>query len=485
MPLLRAVRRLILLILILILGLARTAIGFAPAQAQDRSPQPDLSGVWAAEEDYFNARLRFEYTGEGVWNAFIVGQEASGGSPFHEVTVRSDSVLLRLDEGGQTYFRGVFSDDGPTIAGEWTQGAQSAPVTFAPDEEAMSSSPPSAASSPPRPQEPEPPYPYAAEEVTFESEAGGVTLSGTLTRPEGDGPHPAVVLLSGTGASNRDYEISGHKSFLVLADHLTRNGIAVLRYDRRGVGASDGSLEGARLEDFARDAAAALRFVKAQPGVDASEVGLVGHSMGGFTAPRVSNQFEAADFLVLLMPLSLPGYEVMVEQEPRMWAASGASQAKVDSARVAARRLNDILRADTDSATAAAQLREMLEEESGMGNQELEAQVKAGTSPWWREMLRYDPRPALRDVEAPVLAVFGTKDIAVPPEQNAEPMRMALADSPSGDATVHVLDGLNHWMQPAKTGSPAETGQIETTIAPNLLNLVTEWIQTRTAGEPE
>ncbi|MCS3703732.1 alpha/beta hydrolase family protein [Salinibacter ruber] len=301
-------------------------------------------------------------------------------------------------------FRGVLSGEQQVIKGTWSQGERSATLTLTPVEEAAANESASTTSS--RPQHPEKPYPYRTEEVTFKSDAGGVTLAGTLSMPDEEGPHPAVVLLQGSGENGRDYAYRGHKFFLVLADHLTRHGIAVLRYDLRGVDESEGRLSGASLEDLARDAASALRFLKERRSTEAGSVGLIGHSMGGMIAPWIHGQFEETAFLGLLAPLSLPGHQVLSQQRARIADAAGASAAEVDSIRKQSRRVFEILRSDRDSADVASQLQPILRE-GGAQNDRLQLKIEANTSPWFRDFARYDPRPALQQVEVPVLAFFG------------------------------------------------------------------------------
>lgn len=447
------------------------------AQAQDVSE--GSLGTWTAEENYFHAVVRIERNEEGALTAFLTGEqylsdpESAQRTPLPDVTVRGDSIFLEASRIG-IGFRGAISADSSLIAGTWTQGEQSAPITLTPAG--------AVSSEPVRPQHPEPPFPYAIDEVTFRNADDDIELSGTLSHPKGEGPFPGVVLLHGSGAHERDYEMSGHKPFLVLADHLTRQGIAVLRYDMRGVGTSEGSFRSAHLEDLARDAASALRFLKEQPEIKASEVGLVAHSMGSLLAPWAAEQFEEAAFLVLLMPPSRLGHEMLVAQNARFAAAAGASDAEVDSVRQETRRLFDVIRSDLDSAAAAAQVRSILKEQ-GFTGEALKARIEANTMPWWRDFARYDPRPRLEQIDVPTLALFGAKDLGVPPAQNAQAMRSALAASPSDDAAIQVLDGLNHWLQPAESGLPNEIAQIETTIAPALLSEVTDWIRGHTSTD--
>jgi len=382
-------------------------------------------------------------------------------------------------------FEGIVSVEQRVIEGTWNQGERSANLTLTPVEKAAADE--TASTTPTRPQHPERPYPYRTQEITFKSDADGATLAGTLSMPEEEsspekeGPHPAVVLLQGSGENGRDYAYQGHKFFLVLADHLTRQGIAVLRYDLRGVGESEGRLSGASLEDLARDAASALRFLKNRPGVDPTRVGLIGHSMGGMIAPRIHGQFEQTAFLVLLAPPSLPGHQVLSRQRARIADVSGASPTEVDSIRRQSRQVFEIIRSDRDSTDVASQLRPILQEgsarqEGGARSDRLQLKVEANTSPWFRDFARYDPRPALRQVDVPILALFGGRDLGVPPQQNAGPMRAALADSPPDRVSVRVLEELNHRMQPVKTEQSSEVREIETTVAPEVLEQLTRWI---------
>lgn len=444
-----------------------------PVPAQETGSDTTIVGAWSAEESYFRPVIRLERAANGSLVAFLAGNAEKKGTPFSKTSLRGDSLFLQSDRMS-AQFRGVLSVKRRVIKGRWSQGERSATLTLTPVEEAAANESASTISS--RPQHPEKPYPYRTEEVTFKSDAGGVTLAGTFSMPDEEGPHPAVVLLQGSGDNGRDYTYRGHKFFLVLADHLTRHGIAVLRYDLRGVDESEGRLSGASLEDLARDAASALRFLKERPSTEAGSVGLIGHSMGGMIAPWIHGQFEETAFLGLLAPLSLPGHRVLSQQRARIADAAGASAAEVDSIRKQSRRVFEILRSDRDSADVASQLQPILRE-GGAQNDRLQLKIEANTSPWFRDFARYDPRPALQQVEVPVLAFFGGRDLLVPPQQNAAPMRAALADSRSNRVSVRVLEGLNHRMQPTKTERASEMAEIETTIAPEVLEQLTKWIR--------
>lgn len=456
---------------LLLFGAGLALFGGTTATAQEA-----LLGTWSGTLETGAAELRIvfhiEQGDEGLAATMDSPDQGATGIPVSDVTVTGDSVVLAVDQIGGAYEGTLASDEGK-IEGTWTQGGQSIELTLTPADEEQTAPPP-------RPQHPEPPYPYVVEEVTFENEDAGITLAGTLTRPKGEDPHPAAVLISGSGPQDRNSEVFNHKLFHVVADHLTRQGLAVLRYDERGVGESEGPFDGATSEDFADDAAAAVRFLHEHAAIDASEVGLVGMSEGGLVAPLVHAEREPVSFLVLMAGPSVPGHDILVEQRAQIAAAQGTPPPAIDSLTRAQRRMLEVVRTASDSAAVAEQLRPMLEER-GANDEQIQSQLAQMTGPWFRFFVQHDPAPTLRRVDAPVLALYGSKDLQVPPEQNVEPMRSALADSPSGDVTVRVLDGLNHLLQPAETGLPTEYAQIDTTMAPTALETVSTWIRARTA----
>lgn len=461
----RILRRLLFILALPFVLLAHPAC----AQTQSTSPSEALLGAWSAEEDYFRPIFRFERSDGGAVTAFLAGDTSQEGNSFSSTTVRSDSIFLELAPAN-AQFRGALSEDGTRIEGTWTQGRRTASLTFRPVSE-------DDASGPSRPQEPEPPYPYDTEEVTFRNSSDGITLAGTLTLPKESGPHPAVVLLSGTGPQDRNAEAHHHKPFLVLADHLTRHGIAVLRYDKRGVAESEGSFMSARFDDLARDAATALRFLKERSDIEERETGLLGLSEGGSLAPMVSERFEDASFLVLLAAPSVPGHELLTGQNERALALPlDAPEAAVDSLQRVNRLIFEVTHSDLDSTDAAQRVQAILKEE-GIAGERLRRLTKQATAPGGRYFARYDPQPVLRKLSVPVLALYGSKDLQVPPTQNAGPMRSALEESSGDETTVRVLTGLNHMFQPADTGHPNEYGQIETTMDPEAIDVIADWIR--------
>jgi pimeloyl-ACP methyl ester carboxylesterase len=314
-------------------------------------------------------------------------------------------------------------------------------------------------------------------------------LAGTLTLPEGNGPFPALLLLSGSGPQDRNEELFGHRPFLVIADALTRAGFAVLRADDRGVGASEGDFDAASFEDFAEDALAGLHYLTSHPEVDAARVGLLGHSEGGFIAPVVASASAEVAFLITLAGPSVRGAEVLELQNKLLFEQAGATEAQVEAQLAYLRELAALIEAgDTEAAKARTRARmeesfaDLPEEERPTLQEQAfltEAQVASLEAGWFQDFLSFDPAPYLRTLTVPLLAIYGERDLQVPPEQSEGPLRELMREANNEDATIVVFDGLNHLMQPAQTGGIEEYGVIETTIAPEVLELLAGWLSER------
>ncbi len=362
--------------------------------------------------------------------------------------------------------------EGDSLTGIWKQGASELPITFARQAEPFTIV---------RTQEPQPPFPYESVEVRFDN--GPISLGGTVVVPEGDGPFPVAVLISGSGQHDRDESTLGHKPFLVLADWLARQGVATLRYDDRGVGESGGNPAGATTADFAEDALAAVVFLADDERFSA--IGLIGHSEGGLIAPMVAAQTDVA-FTVLLAAPGLPGAEVLAKQTEDLMRAEGASRSAVEWRVGWATEVIALAASDMNSADIAAQIREVMAAaaddvppgyEQLVSDAAIEDTVAAFTDPWLRYFLAYDPQPALEALAIPVLALIGDLDQQVSAELNIPALEAALAAN--SDSMVTELDGLNHLFQTATTGAVSEYGQIEETFAPEPMELVSRWILER------
>jgi hypothetical protein len=320
-----------------------------------------------------------------------------------------------------------------------------------------------------RPQDPKPPFPYDVQEVAYESDK--VKLAGTLTLPK-NGPHPAALLISGSGGQNRDEEILGHKPFWVLADHLSRNGIAVLRVDDRGVGGSTGASADVTMMDFAADVKAGLAFLRAHERIDAAKIGLIGHSEGGAIAFHVAAADPKVAFVVGLAGPGVDGGEVLVEQAAALTRAMGGSEAQVADVRRLQAEAMAIVRKTKDPATLKAELQRIIAPDGNDGD--IDARLAVVTSPWFRTFVSYDPAVDLAKLRIPVLALVGSLDVQVVADQNVPALKKGLARNRR--AEVQRLEGLNHLFQRAKTGAPSEYGTIEETIDPAVLQLVAGFV---------
>ena len=382
--------------------------------------------------------------------------------------------------GGQ--YEATLEDN--SLRGQFIQGGASSPLVLTPSAEEDRSTL--------HPQEPKKPYPYLAEEVRFVNPTDGDTLAGTLTMPTTPGPHRAVVMITGSGPQSRDEPVMNHRPFLVWADALTRLGIAVLRYDDRGVGASTGNFNEARTADLARDVEAAVDYLRSRKEIDNQRIGLIGHSEGGMIAPIVAvSRPKDVSFIVLLAAPGLRGDSILVMQNEIISRRSHTP----DSIREATAQLNRSLFAllvppTTDEEALRQSLAEVLrgaffdgplappmphEQVELAINQEMEML----TAPWMRDFLRYDPAPMLSRVQCPVLAVQGSEDVQVPAAANLPIVEKALTLHGNKEVTVKEFPGLNHMLQHCQTCLPDEYGEIRETVSPEVLQFVGEWILKR------
>ena len=445
-------------------------------EAGDLPPAPRIAGLdgdWRgnAQSDS-GANLRFVLhvrTGPyGTVGTIDVPDQLAYGLPVANLNRDGAKVgfELPLVHGG---WSGTLSPDGKTLAGAWTQAGKSRPLTLA----LGTASGPRA-----RPQTPKPPFPYRTEEVTVAS-APGVTLAGTLTLPDGKGPFPAAVMITGSGPQDRDETIFGHKPFAVIADALTRRGVAVLRLDDRGFGKSTGDFAKATEADFVADAEAAVKRLRGRPDIDPAWIGLIGHSEGGLIAPRVADADRRIAFVVLMAGPGVPLLDVLQAQRLALAPGMGIKPEAVAKMNVALTKAVDDMKTAKDDADAKAKVvAELKEAAPGASDATLQAQAMMIASPWFRDLIAYDPAPALRRLRIPVLALVGSHDRQVPPEQNIPALKAALKGDPK--ATVMELPGLNHLFQTAPTGAAGEYADIEETIAPTALKIIADWVVAET-----
>ncbi|WP_372784018.1 alpha/beta hydrolase family protein [Phenylobacterium sp.] len=429
----------------------------------------DLAGDWhgTLKNSLAELRIGLEITkaGSGYQGRMISPDQGPAWLPLDAVTLE-DGHLTFSGARINGRYEGWWDDVQSAFVGQWTQG-EALPLVF------TRGKPPERL----RPQTPKPPFPYRAEEVSFES-APGVRLAGTLTLPPGKGPFPAAVLITGSGAQDRDEAIMGHRPFMVLADALTRRGIAVLRTDDRGFAKSTGDFAKATSEDFAADTAAGVAYLRGRKEIDGKRVGLIGHSEGGMIGPLVAAADPQIAFVVMLAGPGVPTRELMTAQREAVGRTAGVSAEAIARNEVTMGRVEAALAQPKDWDQAQADAAKVLTE-AGMPASGATTTIRQLGSPWYKWFIAYDPRPTLRQLRCPVLALDGDKDVQVVSKQNLPAIREALKDNPK--AEVVELPGLNHLFQSADTGAPSEYARIEETISPTALGLITDWVA-RTTG---
>jgi pimeloyl-ACP methyl ester carboxylesterase len=338
-----------------------------------------------------------------------------------------------------------------------------------------------------RPQEPKPPFPYQSEEVTFRNEGGAFNLAGTLTIPEGNGPFPAAILITGSGAQNRDEELMGHKPFAVIADHLTRNGIAVLRYDDRGVGKSQGDYSKATSADLATDAEAAFRYLATRKEIAIGKTGFIGHSEGGLIAPIAVALEPSVGWLVSLAGPGVPGDMLLHKQNEEISRAMGGTEEEISSAIKINKKLFGILKKTDDNSIAEEKIIKTYTKE--LNKMKVPAEILnervnnlkltfgASSYTWFRFFIKADPTEYWSKIKSPVLILNGEKDLQVNSAINTAGIAAALNKGGNNLHKTVTFPGLNHLFQSCETGLPGEYGTIEETISPEVLNAMTLWIR--------
>lgn len=338
-----------------------------------------------------------------------------------------------------------------------------------------------------RPQTPLPPFTYKEEEVVFKNKEAGIDLAGTLSIPAGKGKFPVVVLISGSGPQDRNEEIFDHKPFWVIADDFAKKGIAVLRFDDRGVGKSQGEFEKATSLDFASDVEAAVSFLKKRKEINSKQIGLIGHSEGGIIAPIVAVNCSDVSFIVLLAGTGVNGKHVMLKQTEDVYLLSGVSSEEVsETIRLNTLLFDLFLNTSPDSLNTAAlkqAISDIIEQSNPqlMSMQDKKAMIdqtlaSLNTS-WMRYFMTHEPAPVLEKVKVPVLALIGSKDCQVNPKINLPAIESALKAGGNTQFVVKELPNLNHLFQNCESGSPAEYAEIEETFSVAALNEVSQWIK--------
>ena len=462
-----------------------SAFFIVSAQEQVTS-NPGIEGIWEGKLKVPGTELRIVFkisrNPDGTLNATLDSPDQGATDiPVEEVIFKDNTLRLEVKSAGGV-FEGKVSEDFLVIEGAWKQSGQTLPLTVKRVDKAVEIL---------RPQEPKKPYPYKEEEVTYENKDAGISLAGTLTLPSGDAPFPAVLLITGSGPQDRNETVFGHRPFLVLADYLTRQDIAVLRVDDRGVGESTGDFSRATSEDFASDVLAGVEYLKTCKEIDPTKIGLIGHSEGGIIDPMVAVKSSDVAFIVLMAGTGLTGEEILYLQGALIARAMGISEEDIVKNRQNNEKIFSLIKEVEDEKIIEEKLRQMFmadwekmseEEKKAIGDPEvyLKVQLQSLLSPWFKFFLTYDPKPTLSKVKCPVLAINGEKDLQVPSKENLSAIEEALITGGNKNFTVKEFPGLNHLFQNTQTGLPAEYAKIEETISPEVLKIISDWVLEQT-----
>jgi hypothetical protein len=448
--------------------------------AQEIQDAKALAGSWLGNLEIGAISLRIvfniNYNGSDSLSATMDSPDQGAKNiPLGKTTLRGDSLRIEAPLLSGNY-RGAAIND-TTIDGKWTQRGQSFPLKISKLRSGFSIN---------RPQEPKPPFPYSSVEVSIPNRQFNIFLSGTLTLPKGEGPFPAAILITGSGAQNRDEALMGHKPFMVIADWLTRNGIAVLRYDDRGVGKSQGNYAAASTADLATDALAAFNFLKSHPAVNHSFIGMIGRSEGGLIAPIAASSEPAVAFIIALAGTGVTGEQILYRQQADISRLSGVSESDMRFAYETNRKLYAVLKKEKDNLKAEKKILEVYSkilegqkispEETESRLSQLKASFGSATYPWFRYFITTDPAKFWSRVKCPVLALNGEKDMQVAAGINLPAIEKAVKSGGNNNVKTVSFPSLNHLFQHCTTGLPSEYGKIEETFSPEALKTMSDWI---------
>lgn len=459
-------------LIILFIGLGLSFTSFLSAQ--------DISGTWHGKltvpTGSLNIVFHINRTEQGTYVTTLDSPDQGATNIKTESTTLQDSTITIQIPMIHASYKGILSSEN-TITGVFIQGI---PLVLNLEK--------GEAPKKKRPQEPQPPFPYQSEDVCVKNTVDGITLVGTLTLPSKGTKFPAVVLVTGSGPQNRNEEIMGHKPFLVIADYLTRNGIAVLRCDDRGTAQSQGDYASATNADFAKDAEAALEYLRSRKEINAKKIGVIGHSCGGTVAFNLAANDPNIAFIVSLAGAALRGDSVMLKQVELISKSQGMTDAVWQMMKPAIRHRYTLLQqadktpeeirkevyADITKTIPPEALKDL------STNQRINAEINSMISPWYLQFMRVDPTGDLEKVKCPVLALNGEKDIQVDAAMNLTAIQQRITENGNKKVTTKAYPNLNHLFQTCQKGTLAEYGELEETINPEVLKDMTEWILKQT-----
>ncbi|MFV7236019.1 alpha/beta hydrolase family protein [Flavobacterium sp. ZB4R12] len=441
----------------------------------------EITGKWSGNLKVQGTQLRLVFNINQIENRYISTMDSpdQGAKGIPVTSTSFENSILKIEmSNAKIEYQGTLGKDN-NIIGVFKQSGQFFPLNLSKKsvekEELI------------RPQEPAKPYSYYSEDITFENKKANIILAGTLTLPKKDGVFPVVVLISGSGPQNRDEELMGHKPFLVLADYLTKNGIAVLRFDDRGTASSKGNFKTATSLDFSTDVEAGVKYLQTRKEINKKKIGLIGHSEGGIIAPMIASRSKEIAFIVLLAGTGIPGDELLLLQQELKGKASGVSEENLQKTKNTNKGAFEIVSKSTNSEQLKIDLTNYIkqtlkdnpnaEKPEGISEEDfVQLQVNQIASPWMQYFIKYNPATTLEKVKCPVLAINGEKDIQVPPKENLEAIKKAFEKGKNKNVIIKELPNLNHLFQECKTGLPNEYAKIEQTFSPIALEEILNWI---------
>lgn len=448
----------------------------------------EINGDWHAVLNVSGQELPLVFhiseTADGYAGTLDSPKQGAMGLAMSAVSYTDNTLHIELAQLGISYDGTV---EGEEITGTFKQSGLELPLNLSRGE--------AKATEMNRPQEPKAPFPYIVEEVIFSNTKDGHALAGTLTMPKslmrGKTKYPAVILISGSGPQDRNEELLGHKPFMVLADYLTRQGIAVLRYDDRGTAESKGTFAGATSLDFSYDAEAAMEYLSSRTDIHPDKIGFAGHSEGGFIAPMIAARNKKVGFLALLAGVGQPGDELLVEQGYLIGKAQGLPEDELLENKTAQKTIFGLIKKHYGNTPlikekVGAYLTEVLTNnpdavpEGSNIDDIVQQQMGTITGDWFQYLIVTDPAPALEKVSCPVLAINGSLDLQVPPKANLEGIETAIKKGGNNDVTIIEIPNLNHLFQTTETGSPSEYATLEETFSPIALQAIGDWILEKT-----
>lgn len=396
-----------------------------------------------------------------------------------KIILRNDTIRIYLSYPFIASFIGSFDEKTKTIKGIWKTNKDTIPLAL---------------SRMKRPQTPVGPFNYVIDSVEYNNDDKTVHLGATLTKPKENKKYPVAIMITGSGQEDRDETIFDHKPFAIIADYLTKNGIAVLRVDDRMKGLSKGDVIHATSADYANDVITSINYLKTRKDIDTTKIGLIGHSEGGLIAAIVNNKWPHLKFIISLAGTGVSGAEILFHQQTDALKEAKVSKKIIDAykklcyfslqtikkhASLPDSNIKKIIVSFYDQwkSSLSDSLSKALNAKNSTGEQYFNFQVLPLMQPWLKYFITTDPSKYWEKVKCPVLILNGSKDSQVKADQNVNAIKEALQKGGNKNITTKIFPGLNHLFQHCRTGSFNEYAIIEESFAPDVLRVMSDWLK--------